>query len=69
MTYLEELKETVKKELSLSAYKELQSIKYLTKRQYKTGKHWMRYLKYMDYLNCDNNSNIKFILKRINKLK
>ena len=67
MTYLEELKETVKKELSLSAYKELQSIKYLTKRQYSKGKHLMRYLKYMDCLDCDNNSNLKFILRKIIK--
>lgn len=67
MTYLDELRDSVKKDLALSAYKELQSIKYLTKRTYKKGKQLMRYLKYMDCLDCDINSTLKLKMKRFTK--
>lgn len=67
MTYLDELRETVKKDLAKSAYDEMISIKYLTKSTYKKGKHLMRYLKYMDCLDCDTNSNLKIKIKK--KLK
>jgi hypothetical protein len=69
MTYLDELRETVKKDLALSAYKELQSIKYLTQKTYYRGKHLMRYLKYMDSLDCDTNSTLKIKMKRFTKHK
>lgn len=69
MTYLDELRDSVKKDLALSAYKELQSIKYLTRRTYKQGKQLMRYLKYMDCLDCDTNSTLKIKMKRFTKYK
>jgi len=67
MTYLEELRETVKADLANSAYKELLSITNLTKSSYKQGKHLMRYLKYMDCLDCDTNSTLKIKIKRKTK--
>jgi hypothetical protein len=67
MTYLEELKASVSKDLAKSAYKELLSITNLTKSSYKQGKHLMRYLKYMDCLDCDTNSNLKIKIKRKTK--
>lgn len=69
MTYLDELRDSVKKDLALSAYKELQSIKYLTRKTYPQGKHLMRYLKYMDCLSCDINSTLKIKMKRFTKYK
>lgn len=69
MTYLDELRDSVKKDLALSAYKELQSIKYLTRKTYYQGKHLMRYLKYMDCLDCDINSTLKIKMKRFTKYK
>jgi len=62
MTYLEDLNLTVKKKLALASYKELQHIKYLTKPYYKKSKHLMRYLKYMECLDCDTNSTLKIKL-------
>jgi len=67
MTYLEELREIVKTDLAKSAYKELLSITNLTKSSYKQGKHLMRYLKYMDCLDCDTNSTLKLKIKRKTK--
>jgi len=67
MTYLEELREIVKTDLAKSAYKELLSITNLTKPSYKQGKHLMRYLKYMDCLDCDTNSTLKLKIKRKTK--
>jgi len=67
MTYLEELRATVNKDLAKSAYKELLSITNLTKSTYNQGKHLMRYLKYMDCLDCDTNSNLKIKIKRKTK--
>lgn len=67
MTYLEELREIVKADLAKSAYKELLSITNLTKSSYKQGKHLMRYLKYMDCLDCDTNSTLKIKIKRKTK--
>ena len=59
MTYSEDLNLTVKKKLALTAYKEMQHIKYLTKPYHKKSRKYASFLRYQHCLECADTLNFK----------